>query len=75
MLIILLGALLVIAGVALLACSALARGRRSKALAAQRPPSESAPARGMAFLGVDGNWPGIAMLVVGAALLLVPPTV
>jgi hypothetical protein len=69
---ILLGALLVVAGVVYMAGTAIWRGRMS-----DRTPSRSGgsatwePAhRGVRFLGLGLNWPGILMMVVGAVLLL-----
>ena len=72
MLFIWLGALLVIAGVVILASQAIWRGQLSGQGAS---PSASAgslePQRqGMRFLGVGSNWLGILLLVGGAALLL-----
>jgi hypothetical protein len=72
MLVIWLGALLFIVGVVVLATQAIWRGRLSGQGAS---PSASVgtlepPRRGMRFLGLDSNWPGILMIVLGAALLL-----
>jgi hypothetical protein len=75
MLYILIGALLVVAGVVYMARATIRRGRTSD----PRPnPEDTAERtleprhRGLGFLGVRDNWPGIAMCVVGAPLLLNP---
>jgi hypothetical protein len=72
MLVIWLGALLVLAGVVLLAAQAIWRGRLS-----ERRSSPSAVAdtleprhRGMRFLGLGSTWPGILLAVAGGLLLL-----
>jgi hypothetical protein len=72
MLVIWLGALLVIVGVVLLANQAIWRGRLSgQGASSSTPvPTLEPPRRGMRFLGLESNWPGIVMLVLGAALLL-----
>ena len=66
MLIIWLGALLVIVGVLFLANSAIWRGRLSGQGASPSAPAATLepPRRGMRFLGLDSNWPGIVMIVV-----------
>jgi hypothetical protein len=72
MLIIWLGLLLVVVGIVHLASQAIWRGRLSKP--STTPSTEGVtlepPHRGMRFLGVDQNWPGILLVVVGGALLL-----
>jgi hypothetical protein len=70
MLVIWLGALLVIIGVVLLASQAIWRGRLSGQGASAPAGTLEPPRRGMRFLGIDSNWPGIVVLVLGAALLL-----
>ncbi|MET0597415.1 MAG: hypothetical protein ABWZ57_06045 [Mesorhizobium sp.] len=79
MLIIILGACLIIAGLLLLAREALDRGRLSgtagEPLSRPRDGTLEPQVRGMRFLGIAGSWPGIAMMVVGAALLLIAPAV
>ena len=72
MAVILLGALAVVAGVVYMAGAAIWRGRMS-----DPTPSRSGggatlePAhRGVRFLGLGLNWPGILMMVLGAVLLL-----
>jgi hypothetical protein len=69
----LIGALLFLAGVVYMAASAINRGRMSD----PRPEAEHAPRvtlepqhRGLGFLGLKSNWPGIAMMAAGALLLL-----
>jgi hypothetical protein len=73
MLIIWLGALLFIAGVLFLAYQAIGRGRLSGQRTSPSAPVDTLepPHRGMRFLGLGSNWPGILMIVVGGALLLV----
>jgi hypothetical protein len=76
MLVILLGALLVIGGLVYLVAEALRRGR----LSGTTGPSASQPTvrdgtleperHGVGFLGIAGNWPGLAMMALGAILLL-----
>jgi hypothetical protein len=74
MLVILLGALLVIGGLLYTATEALKRGRLSGTTgpAAEVRDGTLEPARhGVGFLGIAGNWPGLAMMALGAVLLLV----
>jgi drug/metabolite transporter (DMT)-like permease len=72
MVVIWLGALLVVAGVVLLANQAIWRGQLSGQETSSSAPAETLEPRrrGMRFLGLGSNWPGILMLVLGAALLL-----
>ena len=78
MLVILLGALLVFGGLLYMATEALRRGRLSGTAGSSAAQSPSdvrdgtlEPARhGVGFLGIAGNWPGLAMMVLGAVLLL-----
>jgi hypothetical protein len=77
MLVILLGALLVIGGLIYMASEALRRGRLSGTAgsSAQSPADVRdgtlEPARhGVGFLGIAGNWPGLALMALGALLLL-----
>ncbi|MBA3446412.1 MAG: hypothetical protein H0T56_02165 [Pseudaminobacter sp.] len=73
MLIISLGALLFVGGIVYMAGAAIWRGRLS-----DPSPTPSATAnttlepthRGMGFLGLGANWPGLALIAVGAILLL-----
>jgi len=73
MLVIWLGALLVIAGVLYLAAQAIWYGRMSD-VAPSRPGSVGTtlepPRRGVRFLGIGSNWPGILLMAAGAVLLL-----
>jgi hypothetical protein len=68
------GALLLIGGFLLMARTAIFRGELSEPHAAASDPSGPTLEpyhRGLRFLGVKQNWPGIAMVVVGALMLLV----
>ena len=73
MLVIWLGALLVVAGVLYLASQAIWRGR----LSGQGTPLRRQPTRwsrrgaACGSWGSDSNWPGILLIVVGGALLLI----
>jgi hypothetical protein len=73
MLIIWLGALLVVVGVFLMASQAIWRGRLSGQGATPSAPARTLepPHRGMRFLGLGSNWPGMLLIVVGGALLLI----
>ena len=69
------GALLCLAGVTYMAGAAIARGRMSD----PRPnPEDNAgvtiePRRkGVGFLGIGANWPGLLLVGLGAAMLLSP---
>jgi hypothetical protein len=67
------GALLFIAGVVYMAAVAIYRGRMSDPGADPSDPATLEPRhRGVGFLGWKANWPGIAMIVLGALLLLLP---
>lgn len=71
MAVILLGALLVVAGVVYMASTAIWRGRMSDPTSRSGGSATLEPAhRGVRFLGLGSNWPGILMMVVGAILLL-----
>ncbi|BCH24305.1 hypothetical protein MesoLjLc_39620 [Mesorhizobium sp. L-8-10] len=73
MLTIWLGVLLVIAGLLYLARQSIWRGRMSDPTTSQvesRSPTLEPARRGVRFLGLGTNWPGLAMMVVGAILLL-----
>ncbi|PBC05111.1 hypothetical protein [Mesorhizobium sp. WSM3860] len=77
---VILGALLTIAGVVYMAGATLRRGRLSDPASAapDRPAPELATPgptleprrRGLRFLGLSQNWPGLAMMAVGIVLLL-----
>ncbi|TPL46335.1 hypothetical protein FJ937_23395 [Mesorhizobium sp. B2-4-4] len=80
MAVILIRAFLIVAGVVYMAGAALRRGRlsdpapaasdrRMPNLARQAPTLEPRR-RGLGFLGVSQNWPGLLMMAVGAVLLL-----
>jgi hypothetical protein len=71
MLVFLLGALLVVAGVVLLAAPPIWRGR----LSGRRAPSPTAgdtlePRKPGAGFGLKQNWPGLALILLGVVLLL-----
>ena len=77
---IIIGALLLVAGIVYMAGATLKRGRLSDPAPVDTAPGRMIPAttgptleperRGLRFLGLTTNWPGLLMLVVGAALLL-----
>lgn len=73
MLLIWLGALLVVGGILYMAGHAIWRGRLSKSPSLPPAPPRGTlepPARGVRFLGLGENWPGLALMVLGAILLL-----
>ncbi|BCG95463.1 hypothetical protein [Mesorhizobium sp. 131-2-1] len=82
MAVILIGAVLVVAGVVYMAGAALGRGRlsepaplgtpadRSAARLATPGPTLEPRRRGMGFLGLSPNWPGLLMIGVGLVMLL-----
>jgi hypothetical protein len=73
MLAIWLGVLLVIAGLLYLARQSIWRGRMSDATTSRvepQTPTLEPTQRGVSFLGLGSNWPGIVMMAVGAILLL-----
>ncbi|RWM07119.1 hypothetical protein [Mesorhizobium sp.] len=77
---VILGALLTVAGVVYMAGATLRRGRLSDPMptAPNRPaPNLATPGptleprrRGLGFLGLSQNWPGLVMMGVGIILLL-----
>ncbi|CAH2409550.1 hypothetical protein [Mesorhizobium escarrei] len=79
---VLIGALLIVAGVVYMAGAALWRGRLSDPAPARAAPDRSTPnlamsgptleprRRGLGFLGLSQNWPGLLMMAVGFILLL-----
>ncbi|HEV2900048.1 MAG TPA: hypothetical protein VGX71_19880 [Pseudaminobacter sp.] len=72
MLLIWLGALLFVAGIVYLAGQAIWRGRMSEpgpAGLGSRNTLEPAH-RGVRFLGIGQNWPGLLLVAIGAILLL-----
>ncbi|MDB5607323.1 MAG: hypothetical protein JWP25_4223 [Bradyrhizobium sp.] len=66
-----LGALLVLGGILYMARTAIWRGPLS-GRDSSRPLRETLepPRRGLGFLGVGTNWPGILLMAIGAVLLL-----
>lgn len=77
---VILGALLTIAGLVYMAVATLRRGRLSDpaSTAPDRPaPKLATPGptleprrRGLGFLGLSQNWPGLLMMAIGLILLL-----
>ncbi|MES0027860.1 hypothetical protein [Mesorhizobium sp. M0040] len=81
MAVILIGVLLTVAGLVYMAVAAIMRGRLSEpaavSTAPDSPPNLATPGptleprrRGLRFLGLSQNWPGLLMMAVGAILLL-----
>ena len=71
----LIGALLILTGIVYMAGTAIYRGRMSDP---HIDPVEDAPTleprhRGLRFLGLKANWPGLLLVAVGAIMLLLPP--
>ena len=66
-----LGALLVLGGILYMARSAIWRGPLSGP-ESFRPVRDTLepPRRGLGFLGVGTNWPGILLMAIGAVLLV-----
>jgi hypothetical protein len=66
-----LGALLVLGGVLYMAHAAIWRGPLS-GRDSSRPVRDTLepPRRGLGFLGVGANWPGILLMAIGAVLLM-----
>lgn len=72
MLIIWLGGALVIAGLLFLAARAIWGGRLSDPTrSASAKDTLEPPRNGLRFLALGQTWPGLAMMVIGAVLLLV----
>jgi len=69
---IIIGALLLVGGVVYMAGATLRRGQLSDAATVGTTPGPTLEPqrRGLRFLGLTTNWPGLLMLVVGAVLLL-----
>jgi hypothetical protein len=61
-----LGALLVLGGVLYMVRATIWRGSLSRPAGDTLEP----PRRGLGFLGVEANWPGILLMVIGAILLV-----
>ena len=71
----LIGALLILTGIVYMAGTAIYRGRMSDP---HIDPVEDAPTleprhRGLRFLGLKANWPGLLLVAIGAIMLLLPP--
>jgi hypothetical protein len=69
-----LGAVLLLGGLVWMAAAAINRGRLSDP---RRDPGDTGRTlephhRGLGFLGLGPNWPGLALALLGAALLLLP---
>ncbi|PSJ60124.1 hypothetical protein [Kumtagia ephedrae] len=65
-----LGALLVVAGVVYMAWAATRRGRMSDPHPTPTGTTLEPARRGVGFLGLKPNWPGVLMIAAGAILLL-----
>ena len=65
-----LGAFLVIVGLIYAAAQPIWRGRLSRRSAADVAGGTLEPRRPGAGLGIAANWPGLAMIAIGAILLL-----
>ena len=67
-----LGALLVLGGVLYTARTAIWQGPLSGPESYRRPVRDTLepPRRGLGFLGLGTNWPGILLMAIGAGLLL-----
>lgn len=82
MAVILIGALLTVAGLVYMAVAAILRGRLSEPAAVSTGPDSPTPnlatpgptleprQPGLRFLGLSQNWPGLLMMAVGVILLL-----
>ncbi|TGP52874.1 hypothetical protein EN873_16625 [bacterium M00.F.Ca.ET.230.01.1.1] len=74
--IVILGALLTVAGVVYMAGATLRRGRLSGPAPRPAPnlatsgPTLEPRRRGLGFLGLSQNWPGLVMMAIGFILLL-----
>ena len=66
MFLIVLGAVLVMGGVLYTASATIWRGSLSRPARDTLEP----PRRGVGFLGLEANWPGILLMAIGAILLL-----
>ena len=71
----LIGALLIFCGIVYMASAAIYRGRMSDP---HIDPVDDAPTleprhRGLRFLGLKANWPGLLLVAIGALMLLLPP--
>ncbi|RRI05900.1 hypothetical protein EH240_05030 [Mesorhizobium tamadayense] len=72
MTVILIGALLIVAGVVYMADAVLRRGRLSDPAPSPAKPGPTLEPRrrGLGFLGLTQNWPGLLMVAIGVVLLL-----
>ena len=61
-----LGALLVLCGVLYMARATIWRGSLSRPAGDTLEP----PRRGVRFLGLEANWPGVLLMAIGAILLV-----
>ncbi|CAN7460806.1 hypothetical protein LJR231_003092 [Phyllobacterium sp. LjRoot231] len=69
----LIGALLVVCGLLYMAGVAVYRGSLSEPhLSNGEPAGLEPPHRGLRFLGLKANWPGLLVAAIGALLLLLP---
>ena len=69
----LIGALLVTCGLLYMAGAAIFRGRMSEPHSSNGEPSGLEPHhRGLRFLGLKANWPGLLIAVIGTLMLLFP---
>jgi hypothetical protein len=69
----LVGALLLIGGVVYMGCIAINRSKMSDLRSSPDDPAERTLEprhRGLGFLGVGVNWPGLLMVILGCLLLL-----
>jgi len=66
-----LGALLVLGGILYMARATIWRGALSGRESSQPVRGTLEPSRrGLGFLGIGANWPGIALMAIGAVLLV-----
>jgi len=72
MMVMALGALLVIGGVLYMAHAAIGRGSLSGPSSPASPVRDTLEPsrRGLGFLGLEPNWPGILLIAAGAILLI-----
>jgi len=71
MFLILFGALFVLGGILYMARAAIWWGSLSRPRPSGPAPNTLEPSRrGMRFLGLGANWPGILLMAIGAVLLL-----
>jgi hypothetical protein len=67
----LIGAMLIVGGLIYLAATAIYRGRMSNPNPNPRETLEPGRA-GLRFLGFAANWPGLLLVVLGGAVMLLP---